>query len=369
MRDHRRRGRRRLCQRSPACAACAISASCCPARAARSRATWPTGSRPWIEDGEHAWLFDNEVDRLDLSTRVLGFDMTALLENPRLRTPVMMYLFHRIDERLDGAADDDPDRRGLEGARRRGVRRAHPRLAQDAAQAQRAGRLRHADRARDALDSRISTALVEQTATMIFMPNATRPGGGLLRRLRPDRARAGADPHACRRTAAASSSASPMPSVVVRLDLSGAPEVLTILSGRESAVRRLDLLREAVGDDPAQWYPALTGRAWPGAASTDEDDGFELGRPPNERRCLPVHARHGRRRRRHRRSAARRRLRRERDGAGGLQPPVRRRRAAWPRADDPADALGRLSRLRADHRAHRLGLSSLTPRMVTLGLV
>ena len=34
---------------------------------------------PWIEDGEHAWLFDNGRDRLDLSTRVMGFDMTALL--------------------------------------------------------------------------------------------------------------------------------------------------------------------------------------------------------------------------------------------------------------------------------------------------
>ena len=28
--------------------------------------------------------------------------MTALLDSPRLRTPAMMYLFHRIDERLDG---------------------------------------------------------------------------------------------------------------------------------------------------------------------------------------------------------------------------------------------------------------------------
>ncbi|HCJ81818.1 MAG TPA: VirB4 family type IV secretion/conjugal transfer ATPase, partial [Erythrobacter sp.] len=37
--------------------------------------------------GEHAWLFDNSEDRLDLGARVLGFDMTALLENPRLRTP------------------------------------------------------------------------------------------------------------------------------------------------------------------------------------------------------------------------------------------------------------------------------------------
>ena len=66
----------------------------------------------------------------------------------------------------------------------------------------------------------------------------------------------------------------PDASVVVRLDLSGAPEVLTILSGRESAVRRLDLLRAAVGDDPAAWYPALTGRAWPGSARPDEDGGF-----------------------------------------------------------------------------------------------
>ncbi len=66
----------------------------------------------------------------------------------------------------------------------------------------------------------------------------------------------------------------PDASVVVRLDLSGAPEVLTMLSGRESSVRRLDLLREAVGDDPAQWYPALTNRPWPGSGQPEEDDTF-----------------------------------------------------------------------------------------------
>jgi len=63
----------------------------------------------------------------------------------------------------------------------------------------------------------------------------------------------------------------PDASVVVRLDLTVAPEVLTILSGRESAVRRLDLLREAVGDEPAAWYPPLTGRRWPGAGDADEE--------------------------------------------------------------------------------------------------
>ncbi len=221
----------------------------------------------WIDGGEHGWLFDNAEDRLDLSTRVMGFDMTALLENPKLRTPVMMYLFHRIDERLDGqptmilidegwkALDDEifaaRIRDWLKTLRKRNA------LVGFATQS-----------ARDALDSKISTALVEQTATMVFMPNArARPedyceGFGLtehelaLIRSLPAHSRC----FLVRQ---------PDASVVVRLDLSGAPEVLAMLSGRESSVRRLDLLREAVGDDPAQWYPALTSHPWPGPAGEE----------------------------------------------------------------------------------------------------
>jgi type IV secretion system protein VirB4 len=173
-----------------------------------------------------------------------------------------MYLFHRVDERLDGqptmilidegwkALDDAifaaRIRDWLKTLRKRNA------LVGFATQS-----------ARDALDSRIATALVEQTATMIFMPNS--------------RARAedycdgfGLTGHelALIRTLPAHSRCflvrQPDASVVVRLDLSGAPEVLTVLSGRESAVRRLDSLRDAVGDAPADWFPSLTGSAWPG---------------------------------------------------------------------------------------------------------
>ena len=219
--------------------------------------------------GEHGWLFDNAEDRLDLSARVIGFDMTALLETPRLRTPVMMYLFHRIDERLDGTpamilidegwkALDDPVfaariRDWLKTLRKRNA------LVGFATQS-----------ARDALESRISAALVEQTATMVFMPNSrARPedyceGFGLthheleLIRTLPAQSRC----FLVRQSDA---------SVVVRLDLSGMPEVLTVLSGRESTVRRLDALRAQVGDRPAAWYPLLTGEPWPGT-SDDADD-------------------------------------------------------------------------------------------------
>ncbi|MGB3377296.1 VirB4 family type IV secretion/conjugal transfer ATPase [Allopontixanthobacter sediminis] len=231
----------------------------------------------WIMDGENNWLFDNAEDRLDLGNRVLGFDMTALLENPRLRTPTMMYLFHRIEERLDGhptmilidegwkALDDDVFaariRDWLKTLRKRNA------LVGFATQS-----------ARDALESRISTALVEQTATMIFMPNS---------RARPEDYcdGFGLTDHelALIRTLPAHSRCflvrQPDASVVVRLDMSNAPEVLTILSGRESSVRRLDLLRGALGDNPADWYPALTGHAWPGGTAVEED----LDLPANTR--------------------------------------------------------------------------------------
>ena len=227
---------------------------------------------PWIGKGEHAWLFDNEDDELDLSARILGFDMTALLDSPRLRTPAMMYLFHRIDERLDGQptsvlidegwkALDDPVfaariRDWLKTLRKRNA------IVGFATQS-----------ARDALDSRISAALVEQTATMIFMPNPKAKaedycaGFGLsaheldLIRSLPAHSRCFLIRHANH-------------SVVVRLDLSGMPELLTILSGREATVRRLDAIRQSVGDDPAHWYPLLTRSPWPGHDA--EGDGMYL---------------------------------------------------------------------------------------------
>jgi len=216
---------------------------------------------PWIGQGEHGWLFDNARDALDLSVRIAGFDMTALLDQPELRTPAMMYLFHRIEERLDGEptmilidegwkALDDPIfaariRDWMKTLRKRNA------ILGFATQS-----------ARDALDSHISAAIVEQTATMIFTPNPKArkedycDGFGLteheleLIRSLPSSSRCFLVRHANH-------------SVVARLDLSTMPALLTALSGREATVRRLDMVRAAVGDDPARWYPIVTGAAWP----------------------------------------------------------------------------------------------------------
>ena len=46
-------------------------------------------------------------------------------------------------------------------------------------------------------------------------------------------------------------------SVVARLDLAGADDMLAVLSGREETVQLLDTIRAEVGDDPAAWLPVF----------------------------------------------------------------------------------------------------------------
>lgn len=214
---------------------------------------------PWHSSGEFAWLFDNEADELDLSTATLGFDMTAILDQPALRAPTMLYLFHRVEERLDGtptiivvdegwkALDDDVFvtriRDWEKTIRKRGG------IVGFATQS-----------ASDALQSRIASAIVEQAGTQIFMANASAQasdyigGFGLsdqeyeIIRTMPESAHAFLVKHGGE-------------SVVVRLNLASEPDLLTVLSGREATVRLLDRIRGEVGDVPADWLPLLVAAA------------------------------------------------------------------------------------------------------------
>lgn len=215
--------------------------------------------RPWWGDGQRAWLFDNPEDLTDLSVRTVGFDMTVLLDDPAVRTPAMMYLFHRVEERLDGspaiivvdegwkALDDEVFVRRIKDWEKT-IRKRNG-IVGFATQS-----------AQDALESRIASAIIEQAATQIFMVNAKAraedyvQGFGLtpheydLIRTLPDSAhcfliKRGGE------------------SVVVRLDLSGEKNILTILSGRERSVRLLDDIRASVGDEPADWMAPLLEQA------------------------------------------------------------------------------------------------------------
>ncbi len=64
-----------------------------------------TGSRllEWVKDGQYAWLFDNDIDTLDFNQNsIIGFDCTEFLEYPTIRTPLMMYMLHRMEQVIDG---------------------------------------------------------------------------------------------------------------------------------------------------------------------------------------------------------------------------------------------------------------------------
>jgi type IV secretion system protein VirB4 len=214
--------------------------------------------KPWWGNGERAWLFDNSKDATDLNARVVGFDMTAILDDPALRTPAMLYLFHRVEQRLDGtpaiivvdegwkALDDDVFVRRIKDWEKT-IRKRNG-IVGFATQS-----------ARDALDSRIASAIIEQAATQIFMvnPKASKDdyctGFGLtaheldLVRTLPDNAHCFLIKHG-------------NDSVVVRLDLGGEPELLTVLSGREKNVRLADELRAKHGSK-GDWLQRLLEQA------------------------------------------------------------------------------------------------------------
>lgn len=213
---------------------------------------------PWWGDGTRAWLFDNAADHTDLEAETVGFDMTQLLDDPVLRTPAMMYLFHRVEERLDGnpaiivvdegwkALDDEVFVTRIKDWEKT-IRKRNG-IVGFATQS-----------AQDALESRIASAIIEQAATQIFMANPKAravdyiDGFGLseheyeLVRALPDNAHCFLIRHGNE-------------SVVARLDLSGERDLLTVLSGRESSVRLLDAIRAETGDDPADWLPVLIER-------------------------------------------------------------------------------------------------------------
>ncbi|HEV7233155.1 MAG TPA: VirB4 family type IV secretion/conjugal transfer ATPase, partial [Sphingorhabdus sp.] len=225
---------------------------------------------PWHSAGEHAWLFDNAADRLDISEATIGFDMTALLDNPVLRTPAMFYLFHRVDERLDGrpsmividegwkALDDEIFVRRLKDWMKT-VRKRNG-VVGFATQS-----------ASDALESKIASTIIEQAATQMFMPNPKAQardyidGFGLTEH-EYDLVRGLPDHLRCVLIKQANMS------VVARLDMSGMPEILTILSGREKSVRHMDSLRAEHGDNPAEWLPQLVEAAQKGPRALWERD-------------------------------------------------------------------------------------------------
>lgn len=208
----------------------------------------------WCRGGALGWLFDNAEDTFSLEgSNIFGFDVTDFLENEETRTPTIMYLFHRIEKLIDGRRlvifmDEfwkllqDPYFEDLVQNKLKTIRKQNGFLVM------------FTQSPRDALRSKISHSLIEQTATKIFLPN---PGADqedyvdgfkltvreyeiikdLGEKSRQFLIKQGQN------------------SVVAELNLRGFDDELAVLSGNTATSMLAEHLVAELGDDPVKWLP------------------------------------------------------------------------------------------------------------------
>jgi type IV secretion system protein VirB4 len=207
----------------------------------------------WSRGQSLGWVFDNPVDRLDIqSYSILGFDVTDFLDNSEVRTPIMMYLFHRIDSLLTG----EPIQIFIDEFWKLLSDNAFERFAQNKQKVirkQNGIMIYGTQSAKDVLQSPIAHSLIEQCATFIFMPNPraqtqdyqegfhlTDREFQLVKEEMPPR-------HFLIKQAGQS--------VVVKLDLQGFSDELAIISGTTRNVILVEEIMRVHGDNPQDWIP------------------------------------------------------------------------------------------------------------------
>jgi type IV secretion system protein VirB4 len=128
--------------------------------------------RKWTAGNSLGWVFDNPVDTVDLERAdIIGFDYTDLIDNPEVRVPVIGYLLHRLEQLIDGRPliyVMDEFWKILDGG---GGLKEFAKNKQKTIRKQNGLGIFATQSPEDALASDISAALIEQTATLILLPN------------------------------------------------------------------------------------------------------------------------------------------------------------------------------------------------------
>ncbi len=210
----------------------------------------------WCHGKTLGWVFDNPKDQLSLDQKLIGFDMTEFLDNAEIRTPLMMYLFHRVEQLIDGrriVIDIDEFWKALGDEAFRDLARNKLKTFRK----QNGLLIFGTQSPADALRSDISHTIIEQCPTHIFFPNPKASeddycdGFKLTKReyllikeeIIPE----------TRRFLIKQGNYS----VVAELNLGEMKDELSILSGTTKNVELLDRILERVGEEPDQWLPVF----------------------------------------------------------------------------------------------------------------
>ena len=208
--------------------------------------------KPWIRSGERAWLFDSDVDELDLDARIAGFDLTTLLDDQPARTAWLGYVFHRINMQMrDGQRtmlvldeawrllDDELFQRQLKEWMKT-IRKQNGFVVFVTQEVE------------DAARSAIGPTIISASSTQIFLPNFKAD-----RDVYCGKFGLTAGEFEFIRSASAESRLFLLKhgrdSVIARLDLGGMPGIVKVLSGRAETIASLDALRAERGDKPEEW--------------------------------------------------------------------------------------------------------------------
>ena len=220
--------------------------------------------RRWERGGPLGWVFDNVIEDIGFgdfggSGKFIGYDMTDFLDNEEIRTPLMAYLFHRVEQLIDGRriiividefwkALQDEGFRDLAQNKLKTIRKQN-------------GLMLFATQSpRDALNSPIAHTIIEQCPTQIFLPNSRGNHADYVDGFKLTER----EYELIARELSVESRRFVLKqghnSVVAELDLNGFDDELAILSGRTANVELLDVIRAEVGDDVKDWLPVFQQR-------------------------------------------------------------------------------------------------------------
>ncbi|OYX68594.1 MAG: transporter [Rhizobiales bacterium 24-66-13] len=208
--------------------------------------------RRWERGGPLGWVFDNQTDDIGIGAKFLGYDMTDFLDNEEIRTPLMAYLFHRVEQLIDGrriiiVIDEfwkallDEGFRDLAQNKLKTIRKQ-------------GGLMLFATQSpRDAIASPIAHTIIEQCPTQVFLPNprgnhADYVDGFKLTEREYELIARELSTESRRFIVKQGHN-----SVVAELDLNGFDDELAILSGRTANVELADAIRAELADCGEDW--------------------------------------------------------------------------------------------------------------------
>jgi len=208
----------------------------------------------WCKGGTLGWVLDNDKDRVSLDTPFLGFDITAVLDDPITRGPILSYLFHRLEKLLNGrrlvlAIDEfwkvllDPKFRDLVNNQLKTIRKRNGLI------------ILATQSPADALRSPIAHSIIEQCPTQILMPNTRADAKDYMEGLKLTES----EFLAIREDLTVGGHRFLLKqgntSIVCELDLSGLDNEIAVISGRANTIRLMEKLIDQVGPETTAWLP------------------------------------------------------------------------------------------------------------------